>query len=149
MADVEEVTREDTPLLSESAKDAHDAVYRRFTPAQKRTILLLVSWAGLVPCAYYSLGCASTRLMRCRPPKVLVSGSFIPAIPQIVADLHSTPETVRCVWLRLLHDACLNSPFCLSSYAISISILTNAFGNLIWATYAGFCASFLRSRRFT
>jgi hypothetical protein len=78
MADVEEVTREDTPLLSESAKDAHDALYRRFTPAQKRTILLLVSWAGLVPCAYYTLGCASTRLSVAVHLKFLSLGRSFP-----------------------------------------------------------------------
>jgi hypothetical protein len=43
---------EETPLLPQSVVEAqvHDALYDRFTPAKKRTIVALCAWAGLVPC---------------------------------------------------------------------------------------------------
>jgi hypothetical protein len=43
---------EETPLLRQSVVETqvHDALYDRFTPAKKRTIVALCAWAGLVPC---------------------------------------------------------------------------------------------------
>ena len=31
----------------------HDLFYQRFKPAQKRVIIALISWAGLIPCEFY------------------------------------------------------------------------------------------------
>ena len=40
-----------TPLLREENVDQkYDDVYDRFTPAQKRTIVALISMAGIAPC---------------------------------------------------------------------------------------------------
>jgi hypothetical protein len=46
---------ERTPLVrgtsaEEREQQAHDAVYDRFTPARKRTIVALCAWGSLVPC---------------------------------------------------------------------------------------------------
>lgn len=49
---------------------------------------------------------------------LFVSGSFIPSIPQMALDLNSTAEVI--------------------SLAVSISIMSTAFGTLFWATYSGF-----------
>jgi hypothetical protein len=67
---------------------------------------------------------------------VLVSGSFIPAIPQIVEDLNSTPAAVGFVPLIPSRRCILTNSF---SQAVSISIFGNAIGNLWWAVYCGFC----------
>ncbi|KAJ6476520.1 MFS general substrate transporter [Mycena vitilis] len=63
---------EETPLLA--AEAAHNAVYARFTPSQKRTISTLVSASALIP--------------------FFAGASFIPSIPEISRDLDSTPKIV-------------------------------------------------------
>ncbi|KAG9318091.1 major facilitator superfamily domain-containing protein [Chiua virens] len=78
------MSTEETPLLgdqphSNSCQQNHDvlpseAIYDRFTPAQKRVILAIVSLTGLVP--------------------MFVGSSFIPSIPQISRDLNTTPAAV-------------------------------------------------------
>jgi MFS family permease len=62
---------EDSPLL---ASTAHEAIYDRFTPDQKRWIVFVVSFAGLLP--------------------MFVSSTFVPSIPQIAKDLGSTHAVV-------------------------------------------------------
>ncbi|KAH8096724.1 MFS general substrate transporter [Cristinia sonorae] len=49
---------------------------------------------------------------------LFVSGSFLPSIPQIVKDLDSTAQVI--------------------SLAVSLSVLTNATGCLLWASYSSF-----------
>lgn len=63
-------TLESTPLLSGKVD-----VYDRFTSSRKRTIVAVVSLTGLIP--------------------LFVSGSFIPSIPQIAKDLHSSGPVVN------------------------------------------------------
>ncbi|KAH8100315.1 MFS general substrate transporter [Cristinia sonorae] len=92
------MTTEETPLLADPAPLEHEAVYRRFSPAQKKWIVALVSFCGLIP--------------------LFVSGSFVPSIPEIAKDLNSTGEVI--------------------SLAVSLSVLVNAFGCLLWATYSAF-----------
>jgi MFS family permease len=62
---------EDSPLL---ASTAHEAIYDRFSPDQKRWIVFVVSFAGLLP--------------------MFVSSTFVPSIPQIAKDLGSTHAVV-------------------------------------------------------
>ncbi|KAG1848320.1 major facilitator superfamily domain-containing protein [Suillus subalutaceus] len=62
---------EESPLL---ASTTHEAIYDRFAPNQKRWIVFLVSFAGLLP--------------------MFVSATFVPSIPQITKDLGSTHATV-------------------------------------------------------
>ncbi|KXN87016.1 Quinidine resistance protein 1 [Leucoagaricus sp. SymC.cos] len=88
---------ERTSLLG-SDPSKTDLVYRRFSPAKKRVIVAIVSWGGLVP--------------------FFTSGTFIPSIPQIAKELHTTGEAV--------------------SFAVSIYILAAAFGSLIGSAYATF-----------
>lgn len=65
---------EETPLLIK-----HD-VYDRFTTAQKHVCVALVSWASLIPCECdFRL---STRHAAQRA-SVLLSGSFVPLIPEV------------------------------------------------------------------
>ncbi|TFK45914.1 MFS general substrate transporter [Heliocybe sulcata] len=96
------MTTEESPLLASEAEDArqkaHDALYNRFSRSKKRVIVAVVSWAGLLP--------------------LFVSGSFVPAIPQIAREFHSTGPIINL--------------------AVSLSILTAALANLLWARYSGF-----------
>ena len=41
---------EETPLLSSK----HEALYQRFTPEEKRSLVAMVSVCGLLPCEYYA-----------------------------------------------------------------------------------------------
>ncbi|KII89528.1 hypothetical protein PLICRDRAFT_109834 [Plicaturopsis crispa FD-325 SS-3] len=73
---------ETEPLLRPSGSGSpastinpHDAVYERFTRPQKRIILSLVSWSGLLP--------------------LFVSGSFVPSIPQIARDFDTTGPIIN------------------------------------------------------
>lgn len=97
---------EETPLLNDNAADSdvqtrHEAVYRRFSPARKRTIVGLVSVCGLIP--------------RTKPPfvafyidelligdvlTVFVTGTFTPSIPTIAKDFDSTGPIVKYVNAR-------------------------------------------------
>ncbi|KAG2148787.1 major facilitator superfamily domain-containing protein [Suillus clintonianus] len=62
---------EESPLLLSTA---HETIYDRFAPHQKRWIVFLVSFAGLLP--------------------MFVSATFVPSIPQIAKDLNSTHAVV-------------------------------------------------------
>ncbi|TFY79438.1 hypothetical protein EWM64_g4574 [Hericium alpestre] len=81
-----------------SAVLSRDDVYKRFSKTQKRGIVALVSWAGLVP--------------------LFVSGSFIPAIPQVAREFNCTGSV--------------------ANIAISLSIFAVALGTFFWASYSGF-----------
>ncbi|KAJ6593590.1 MFS general substrate transporter [Mycena capillaripes] len=89
---------EDTPLLVSDAELAHEALYNRFSASRKRVIVALVSCSAILP--------------------MFASGSFIPSIPQIAADLNSTGPVV--------------------SFAVSLSICGAALGSMLFATYSGF-----------
>ncbi|KAF8178519.1 MFS general substrate transporter [Mycena galopus ATCC 62051] len=89
---------EDTPLFVSDAELAHEAIYDRFSPSRKRVIVVLVSCSAILP--------------------MFASGSFIPSIPQIAADLNSTGPIV--------------------SFAVSLSICGAALGSMLFATYSGF-----------
>jgi hypothetical protein len=102
---------ERTPLVrglsvEEQEQQAHDLVYDRFTPKRKRTIVAMCAWGSVVPCEYSILSPAGAGLTL---SKVLVSGSFVPAIPQIAADLNSTPSKAAYVMasalVRFLSDS--------------------------------------------
>ncbi|KAF8951951.1 major facilitator superfamily domain-containing protein [Flammula alnicola] len=68
---------EETPLLSSEndVLEDREAVYRRFSLARKRLIVLMVSGCGLIP--------------------LFVTGTFTPSIPQIAKDLNSTGPIVN------------------------------------------------------
>ena len=92
---------EESPLLGPSADDLiaeiqHDAVYERFSTLRKRYIVAIVSLAGLIPCKQLSIVLHLLHTPNCSP--VFVSGSFIPAIPQIALDLNSTGAVIRYLW---------------------------------------------------
>ncbi|KAG2744396.1 MFS general substrate transporter [Suillus brevipes Sb2] len=67
---------EENPLL---VTTAYEAIYDRFAPDQKRWIVFLVSFVGLLP--------------------MVVQGTFVPSIPQIAEDLDLTHAVVRHVFL--------------------------------------------------
>ncbi|KAG1749491.1 major facilitator superfamily domain-containing protein [Suillus lakei] len=74
---------EESPLL---ASAAHEAIYDRFVSDQKRWIVFLVSFAGLLP--------------------MFVQATFVPSIPQIAKDLNSTHAAVSLtVSLSILASA--------------------------------------------
>jgi hypothetical protein len=85
---------EETPLLVEQRR--HNPVYDRFAKRKKRIIVAVVSWAGLLPCKHF-VSCFSwvTGIHYCFIGAVFVTGSFIPAIPQIANDLNSTGPVIR------------------------------------------------------
>lgn len=47
------MTAEDTPLLSSESASVlnHDTVYKRFSPARKTVILVMISCCGILPCS--------------------------------------------------------------------------------------------------
>ncbi|KAI0373119.1 MFS general substrate transporter [Pilatotrama ljubarskyi] len=73
---------EESPLLADSEAPRitdpeilkHDLLYQRFSSAQKRVIVALISWAAVIP--------------------FLASGSFIPSIPEIAHELGSTGPVI-------------------------------------------------------
>ncbi|KAH6919133.1 major facilitator superfamily domain-containing protein [Coprinopsis sp. MPI-PUGE-AT-0042] len=87
---------EATPLLAQ-AKEYQD-IYNRFSSARKRGIVSMVSVCGLLP--------------------LFISGTFIPCMPQIAKDLHTTPATV--------------------SLAVSISVLATSIGALLGSSYSSY-----------
>lgn len=92
---------EESPLLTSSSdghRTAHDVVYERFTQGQKRWIVFIVSCAGLLP--------------------KFVAASFVPSIPQVAKELHSTHAAV--------------------SLTVSLSTLATAIGTLFWAAHSSF-----------
>ncbi|KAG1737898.1 major facilitator superfamily domain-containing protein [Suillus paluster] len=91
---------EESPLIWVGARQVPDAldVYDRFSKAHKNFIVFVVSFAGLLP--------------------AVVTGTFVPSIPQIALDLDSTGAVV--------------------SLAVSLSVFANAIGGLVWAAYSSF-----------
>ncbi|KAG1842313.1 major facilitator superfamily domain-containing protein [Suillus tomentosus] len=92
---------EESPLLTSSSdgdKTAHEVIYDRFTRRRKRWIVFIVSCAGLLP--------------------KLVAASFVPSIPQVAKELHSTHAAV--------------------SLTVSLSTFATAIGTLVWAAYSSF-----------
>lgn len=69
---------EDAPLLVDHTNDVNrNDPYSRFSMAEKRTIVIVVSFVGLVP--------------------LFVRGAFVPSIPQIAEDLHISASVVRSI----------------------------------------------------
>ncbi|KAL1691607.1 major facilitator superfamily domain-containing protein [Schizophyllum commune] len=98
---------ENTPLLTEASPPREVGVstsliavdpYARFNERRKFMLVILVGWYSLIP--------------------VIVSGSFIPAIPQIAKDLDTGITPV--------------------SFAISVTLLSESFGSLIASSYSTF-----------
>lgn len=89
---------EGTPLLLNASERPRDDVYDRFSRSRKAVILAIVSWSGLIPCQLIStlVACLQHTDNDCLFCAVFVSGSFIPSIPQIVEDLHSTANIIKC-----------------------------------------------------
>lgn len=77
---------------------AHQALYDRFSRSQKIRIVTLVAFTGLIP--------------------LFIVDSFVPSIPRMAEDLHSTAVVI--------------------SLAVSISAFAGSIGTLFWATYSGF-----------
>lgn len=89
---------EQTPLLTHTQ---NDDMYERFTPAQKRVVVALVSWSGLIPCECLVLVLGAKDITHIIII-VFVSGSFIPCIPQIAFELDTSAPVVRQVVLLRL-----------------------------------------------
>lgn len=104
------MTHENSPLLPQS-KNTHcveyglptkteTSSYDRFTHAQKRSILALVSLSGMLPCtpiipgARINWSWLTDPFLR-EPWIVFVLGSFVPCIPQISRDLRTTATVVK------------------------------------------------------
>jgi hypothetical protein len=89
---------EETPLLTTPSDAAHDTIYDRFTPHQKRWIVFVVSLAGLLP-SKPSVRTQSLQIRNTdkRCSSVFTQATFVPSIPQIAKDLDSTHAVVRCV----------------------------------------------------
>ena len=67
---------------------------------------------------------------------VFVSGTFVPSIPQIAKDLHSTGPIVRYRNNSFLQFFAQES---MHSLAVSLSILASSFGALLGSSYSSFC----------
>lgn len=86
------MSTEDSPLLTPGSD--HNAIYDKFSTCQKRTIVALVSWAGLIPCKFTS---HVVRQETTHHVTVFVFSSFVPTIPSIAHDLNTTGAVIRCV----------------------------------------------------
>jgi len=94
-----EMASEQSPLLKTRDCAAHEMIYYRFTPAQKRWIVCVVSLAGLLPSKQSPkkdiVHCRNTMLTEKKTLPAFVSATFVPSIPQIAKDLNSTYAVVR------------------------------------------------------
>ncbi|KXN87022.1 Quinidine resistance protein 1 [Leucoagaricus sp. SymC.cos] len=86
------MSSEETPLLPIQP----DLVYQRFSPQQRQILVSLVAWCGLLA--------------------PFISGTFLPSMPQIAADLNTTGEIV--------------------SYSVGLSVLAASIGALTAAAYS-------------
>ncbi|KZP06003.1 MFS general substrate transporter [Athelia psychrophila] len=81
---------EETPLLED--EQDRNAVYARFTPGRKKTIVGVVSWAGLLP--------------------LFVASSFLPSIPKIAEELNSNASTISLAVSLSIVSAAIGSMTC-------------------------------------
>lgn len=76
---------------------AHQALYDRFSRSQKIRIVTLVAFTGLIPCEFWvSFSSFESRLTA--DLVVFIVDSFVPSIPRMAEDLHSTAVVIR--WER-------------------------------------------------
>jgi len=69
---------------------------------------------------------------------VFIQVTFVPSIPQIAKDLDLTDAVIRCVpYAGLVYYLVIER---FPSLTFSLSLLANAVGALVWATYSSFCA---------
>ncbi|KAI5890976.1 MFS general substrate transporter [Schizophyllum commune H4-8] len=97
---------EEAPLLHEDSTEnargdydavrKHNEVYERFSPASKRLFVGVTAFTALMA--------------------LVVSGTFIPSIPQIARDMSTTPDVV--------------------SNAVSVSMFTVALGSMTFSSYS-------------
>ena len=94
---------EESPLLGDQTQNvdpdvvaSHEAVYNRFSGSRKRVIVALSALAGTFPSASL-LSWSNTHALTRISLVVFTSGSFLPLIPQIAEDMHSTGQVVRLV----------------------------------------------------
>ncbi|KAI1791618.1 MFS general substrate transporter [Ganoderma leucocontextum] len=83
---------EESPLLAASSDPEilkHDLLYQRFSLSQKRRIVSLISYAGVIP--------------------FLASGSFIPSIPEIARELDTTGPVISLAVSLSLATAAIGS----------------------------------------
>ncbi|KAJ7128988.1 MFS general substrate transporter [Mycena crocata] len=83
------MSSENDPLIVSPAELAHEALYNRFSPSQKRVIVMLVSCSALLP--------------------MFASGSFIPTIPQIAEDLNTAGPVISFAVSLSIFGAALGS----------------------------------------
>jgi len=122
------MTGEEIPLLGTQ----HDHIYDRFSPRQKRFLVAIVSWGGLVACMFgYWRIRISTECFA-----VFCSGTFVPSIPQIAQDFNSTGEVIRYM-ISFISDTNIRTLW--FSYAVSVYILAASCGGLIGSVYSKFC----------
>lgn len=103
----EDALHEETPLLvqaealesgpSHAGLSKHDKQYTRFSPSQKRAIVGLLSWVGLLPCKSFSFSIFFTSTDVSSVVAVLASGSFVPSVPEIARELNSTGPVIKYV----------------------------------------------------
>ncbi|CDO72082.1 hypothetical protein BN946_scf184962.g25 [Trametes cinnabarina] len=104
----EDALHEETPLLAQAealgsgscaaptTKRQQDP-YDRFSPSEKRVIVGLLSWVGLLP-SY-------------TPMAVLASGSFVPSVPEIARELDSTGPVINLAITLSIICAAIGSLF--------------------------------------
>ncbi|EPS98322.1 hypothetical protein FOMPIDRAFT_147992 [Fomitopsis schrenkii] len=99
---------EESPLLGQNVtaetdeaayeEELQDDIYDRFTEEQKRIIVAVVSWTAIIP--------------------LFVSESFIPTVPAVAKEFHSTGEIINL--------------------AVTFSMASAAISSMLWAIYSGF-----------
>ncbi|TCD61852.1 hypothetical protein EIP91_007842, partial [Steccherinum ochraceum] len=88
---LEAATAVDEQNVLEETRQERDPIYDRFTSAQKRAIVLHVTFSGVIP--------------------LFVSGSFIPSLPQIAKEFNSTGPIINLAVSASVFAACFGSLF--------------------------------------
>ncbi|KAL6308547.1 major facilitator superfamily domain-containing protein [Sparassis latifolia] len=102
-----------------------DKAYVRFSPPQKKVVVAVVSWASLIPVLF-------------------VSGSFVPSIPQIARELHSTGSVISLAVTSHSdgrRPVFLASLPCLCAGSLGVGTATSIRSLMVWRVVQAFGAS--------
>lgn len=104
----------------EETEEHANRMYARFSPRRKRAIVGIVAYAALLAREWALASCASVHAELTLPTAAFSSSSFLPSIPQITEDLHTSATVINVT--------------------VAIFILCIGIFPLVWAPYSGICA---------
>jgi hypothetical protein len=135
---------EETPLLVDEATVEHEARYDRFSRRHKWVIVGITALIATFPCEFRP---ASGRLSSVK--SVIIDDKHRGSVLFRLVHPSNTPnrkgpafdnicdKVRRCSLECSLYTGYSRSD--MSSLAVSLAILANSVGSLMWASYSGFC----------